>query len=122
MNFPGGATSLDSFLKAYKTKGFFPYEWFDCPKKLLNTELPAYNDFFSKLRNNNPLESDYAPYGKLIESGMTSEQAMKQLRLDSIPPTGADNYQYLIDTWKSQKMETFLDFRRWYNNLSLIHI
>ena len=34
MNFLGGATSLDSFLKAYKTaetKGFFPYEWFDCP-------------------------------------------------------------------------------------------
>ena len=30
MNFLGGATSLDSFLKAYKTKetkGFFPYEW-----------------------------------------------------------------------------------------------
>ena len=29
MNFLGGATSLDSFLKAYKTKetkGFFPYE------------------------------------------------------------------------------------------------
>ena len=123
MNFLGGATSLDSFLKAYKTtetKGFFPYEWFDCPKKLLNTELPAYNDFFSKLRNNNPLESDYAPYGKLIESGMTSEQAMKQLRLDSIPPTGADNYQYLIDTWKSQKMETFLDFLRWYNNKDVV--
>ena len=34
MNFFGGATSLDSFLKAYKTKytkGFFPYEWFDYP-------------------------------------------------------------------------------------------
>ena len=34
MNFLGGAASLDSFLKAYKTsetKGFFPYEWFDCP-------------------------------------------------------------------------------------------
>ena len=34
--FLGGATSLDSFLKAYKTsetKGFFPYEWFDSPKK-----------------------------------------------------------------------------------------
>ena len=32
LNFLGGATSLDSFLKAYKTsetKGFFPYEWFD---------------------------------------------------------------------------------------------
>ena len=37
MNFLGGATSLDSFLKAYKateTKGFFPYEWFDSPEKL----------------------------------------------------------------------------------------
>ena len=35
MNFLGGATSLDSFLKAYKTeetKGFFPYEWFDNPE------------------------------------------------------------------------------------------
>ena len=42
MKFLGGATSLDSFLKAYKTsktKGFFPYEWFDCPDKMLNTEL-----------------------------------------------------------------------------------
>ena len=32
MNFLGGATSLDSFLKAYKTaqtEGFFPYERFD---------------------------------------------------------------------------------------------
>ena len=41
---------------------------------------------------------------------MTSEQAMKQLRLDYIHPTGADNYQYLINTWKSQKMETFFGF------------
>ena len=37
MNFPGGATSLDSFLKAYKTsetKGVFPYEWFHHPDKM----------------------------------------------------------------------------------------
>ena len=35
MKFLGGATSLDSFLKTYKTeetKGFFPYEWFDNPE------------------------------------------------------------------------------------------
>ena len=34
-NFLGGATSLDSFLKAYKTaetKRFFPNDWFDCRK------------------------------------------------------------------------------------------
>ena len=41
--FLGGATSLDSFLKAYKTsetKGFFPYEWFDSSNKLDATFLP----------------------------------------------------------------------------------
>ena len=49
MNFLGGATSLDSFLKAYKTEetnGFFPNEWFDCPEKMNNKELPPYQSFF----------------------------------------------------------------------------
>ena len=57
MNFLGGATSLDSFLNAYKTeetKGFLPYEWFDCPEKMSNKELPPY-DSLSILWNNNPL-------------------------------------------------------------------
>ena len=48
MNFLGGATSLDSFLKAYKTletKRFFPYEWFDHPDKMHNTELPHMTPF-----------------------------------------------------------------------------
>ena len=56
MNFLGGATSLDSFLKAYETKGSFPYEWFDCPEKMNNKELPPYDSFFSILRNSNPLK------------------------------------------------------------------
>ena len=62
MNFLGGATSLDSFLKAYiteKTKSFFPYEWFDNPEKLNNKELTPYDSFFGKLRNIDPLEKDY---------------------------------------------------------------
>ena len=52
MNFLGGATSLDSFLEAYKTaetRGFFPCKWFDCPKKMNNSQLPPYDAFFSKL-------------------------------------------------------------------------
>ena len=35
LSFLGGTTSVDSFLKAYKTwerKGFFSYEWFDQPE------------------------------------------------------------------------------------------
>ena len=52
MNFLGGATSLDSFLNDYKTaetKGFFPYEWFDYPQKINNSEVPPYDAFFNKL-------------------------------------------------------------------------
>ena len=57
LNFLGGATSLDSFLKGYKTKGtkgFFPYEWFDCPEKLKNKEFHPFDSFLSILPNSNP--------------------------------------------------------------------
>ena len=95
MNFIGSATSLDSFLKAYKTKqtkGFFPYEWFDCAEKLNNKELPPFDSFFSILRNNNPLEKDYNDFQNLFNSGLTTEQAVAELRMDRIPPNGAENY------------------------------
>ena len=51
MNFPGGGTSIDSFLKAYKTsdtKGFFRYEWLDHPDK--NVSSQGYWGFLSCLR------------------------------------------------------------------------
>ena len=60
MIFLGGATSLDLFLKAYRTsetKGFFPYDWFDHPDKMQNRELPPYEAFYSKLRSCNHLEA-----------------------------------------------------------------
>ena len=62
MNFLGGATSLDSFMKAHKTsetKVFFPYKWFDHPDKKQKTELPPYDAFYSKHRSCNPLEAEY---------------------------------------------------------------
>ena len=62
MNFFGGATSLDSFLKAYKTsetKKFFPYDWFDHPDKMQNTEIPPYDAFYSKLRSCNLHEAKH---------------------------------------------------------------
>ena len=87
-NFLGGATSLDSFLKAYKTsetKGFFPYEWFDHTDKMQNTELPQYDAFYSKLRNCNPLEAEYTDYENLLKNGLTTEQAVIKLKLSKPP-------------------------------------
>ena len=102
MNFLGGATNLDLFLKAYKTaetKGFFPYEWFDCPQKMKNSELPPYDAFFSKLRNVNPLEEDYSDYQNLLGNGLKTEKALSKLKLAKPPPSGEENYQYLLDIW-----------------------
>ena len=48
MKFLSGATSLDSFVKAYKAseiKELFPYEWFDSAEKLENEELPPYEAY-----------------------------------------------------------------------------
>ena len=119
MNFLGGATSLDSFLKDYKTaetKVFFPYEWFDCPQKMNNSELPPYDAFFSKLRNVNPLEKDFSDYQKLLSSGLKTEQALSKMKLSKPPPSGEENYQFLLDIWNHENMTTFKNFLRCYNN------
>ena len=118
MNFIGGETSLDSFLKAYKTsetKGFFPYEWFDCPQKMNNSELPLYDAFFSKLRNVNPLEKNSSDYQNLLSSGVKTEEALSVMKLSKPPPSGVENYQYLLDLWSHENMCTFKDILRWYN-------
>ena len=89
MNFLGGATSLDSFLKAYKTsetKRFSPYEWFDCPQKMNNRELPPYDASFSKPRNVNPLEKHYSDYQKLLSSEIKTEEALSKMNFSKPPP------------------------------------
>ena len=54
-------------------------------------EFPPYDSFFSILRNSNPLEKDYNDFQKLVNSVLTTEQAVIKLRIDRIPPTGAEN-------------------------------
>ena len=95
LKFLGGATSLDSFLKAYKTSetnGFFPYEWFDHPNTMQNPELPPYDVFYSKLRSCNRPETEYTDYVNLLKSGFTTEQAVIKLKLSKPPPIGIENY------------------------------
>ena len=116
MNFLGGATSLDSFLKAFKTaetKGFFPYTWFDCPQKLSNSELPPYDAFLIKLRNVRHLEEDYSDYQKLLSCGLKTAEALSKKKFSKPPPSGEENYQYLLDIWNHENMYTFKDFLRW---------
>ena len=115
MNFLGGATSLDSFLKACKTsetKGFFLYEWFHCPQKMNNNELPPYDAFSSKLRNVKPLETDYSEYQNLLSCGLKSEEALSKMKLSKPPTSEEESYQYLLEIWNHENMCTFKDFLR----------
>ena len=123
MNLLGSATSLDSFLKACKTKetkGFFPYEWFNCPEKMNDKELPSYDCFFSILRKSNHLEKDYNDFQNLVNSGLTTKHSVAKLRMDRIPPTGVENYSYLQSVWESNNMQNFSIFLKWYYNEDVV--
>ena len=123
MIFLGGATGFDFFHKVYttkETKGFFPYEWFDCPEKFNKKELLPYDYFCSILRINNPLENDYNDFQVLFNSGLTTEQVVATLRKDRKPPTGAENHSYLQSVWENINMQFFSDFFKWYNNKDVV--
>ena len=85
-----------------------------------NKELPPYDSFFSILRNSNPLEEDYNYFQNLVNSGLTTEQAVAKLRLDRIPPTGAENYSYLQSVWENKIMQFFSDFLKWCNKKDVV--
>ena len=123
LNLLGGATSLDSFLKAYQseeTKGYFPYEWFDSSTKLDCNLLPPYDSFFSKLKNLNHLEKDFCQFKKMLESGKGELDVLQELGLKEKPLSGKENYALLEKLWKMEKMKTFLDFLCWYNNKDVV--
>ena len=46
---------------------------------------------------------------------MKTEKALSTLKLSKPPPSGEENYQYLLDIRNHENMFTFKDFLRWYN-------
>ena len=85
-----------------------------------NSELPPYDGFFSKLRNVNPLEKDYSDYQNLLSSGLMTEEVLFKMKFSKPPPSGEENYQYLLDMWNQENMRTFKDLLRWYNNKDVV--
>ena len=85
-----------------------------------NKELPPYESFFSLLRNRDPPEKDYNDFQNLVNSGLTTEQAVVKLRMDRRPATGVENYLYLQNVWENINMQYFLDFLKWYNNKDVV--
>ena len=111
MNFLGGATSLDSFLRAYKTiktKGFFPNEgliveifektkrWQLCKIFSANYATATLSKTFRRITN--------------IYSTQVWHEALRKLNLQEILRTETGNYCYLQEMWRSNNMQTFRDF------------
>ena len=85
-----------------------------------NTELPRDDAFYSKLRNSNPLQAEYADDVNLWKSGLSTEKAVVKLKLLKPPPTEIENYQYLQQIWKQEQLISFKDLLRWYNNNDVV--
>ena len=123
MKFLGGATSLDTFLKAYKTKEtkiFFPDEGFGYPEKMNNKELPPHDSFFNILLKSSLLEKNYNNFQNIVNSGLRTEQAVAKLRMDRIPPTVAENSSYLQSVWDNNNMQYFSIFLKWFYNKNIV--
>ena len=78
--------------------------------------MPQYEAFFSKLRNNNPLDKDIIAYEKLRKSGLDEQDALKKLQIKTVSASGFHNYNYLRETWKKNGMTVLKDCLNWYIN------
>ena len=67
-----------------------------------------------------PLEKDYNDFQNLVNSGLTTELSVANLRIDRIPPTGAENYWYLQGVWEKNNMQNFSDFLKFYTNKDVV--
>ena len=124
MKFLGGAKTLDLFLNAYKAseiKGFSLTNGLTVQTILtVQNCLHMKPFFFSKLRNHNPLEKDFNDYQKLVNGGFDQQSALKKFRIQSVPPTGFENYSYLKNIWEQLCMIIFKEFLQWYNNKDVV--
>ena len=114
--------NLKSFFKAFdanEEKGFFPNDCFIYVEQLDETSLPPYETFYFTIKGCNVLEEDHATFQKLINQGKFEQEALQILRLQEVPETGPENYQWLNDLWNENQWTNFADFLQWYNDLDV---
>ena len=65
-------------------------------------------------------QTEYTDYVNLLESGLTTEQAVIKMKLSKPPPTGIENYLYLQQICNQEQMSSLKDFLLWYNNKDVV--
>ncbi|XP_069106330.1 uncharacterized protein [Argopecten irradians] len=122
-NFLAAGSSYDQFIKAYHPgavrKGYFCYDFFDNPDKLELPHLPAYDAFYSELKQCNVLEAERIAYENFMKDGIPEREALQKLGLKTPPKNGRDKYSELEKLWVDENMSTFKDYLIYYNNLDV---
>ena len=67
-----------------------------------------------------PLEKIRNYFQNLVNSGLTTKEAVAKLRKDRIPPTGAENFLYLQSVWENNNMQYFSDLLNWFNKKDVV--
>ena len=115
--------SYSTFLKALDTsvgKGYFPYEYMTSFEKLDEETLPPIEAFYSSIKKENVLESEYKHFEKL-QKEHGEETALSIMGLERKPLTAEQNYQFLKQKWAVEKMSCMKDFLAWYNKLDVFY-
>ena len=118
--------NLDTFIKSfagenYATgdggKSYFPYEYIDSYDRLAETEMPPYCAFYSQLRQENQLESEYQQYivQKLGLARDTQKKDLSDSQLEKCPCTGEEKYELLKNMWREQQWQSVADYLKYYN-------
>ena len=120
--------SLDKFSRAYGAKarkGYFPYEWLDEFNKLEVTEFPAYESFYSSLKDHNMIEP------KVGESLSKDEEELigRTPGSGQSPPITREE-SIVIGRFRYTQLKEMFDARSWsmrdylqhYNNLDTISL
>ena len=102
------------------SKLHFPYNFLKSVKDLHYPALPAYEEFFSDIKQTNMLNSDYEEYQKLIDQGYIMEDALKKLELSEKPPTGPQRYEELQKLWKQLGFKELWEYLALYNCFDIL--
>ena len=81
-NFLSANVNYSEFLKVFQVeqkKFFWPYEYITSYDTLLETSLPGYDAYFSKLKGGNVLEQDYLAFEKHVSNGMSELDALQTI-------------------------------------------
>ena len=52
--------------------------------------------------------------------GIEEKEALKKLKLKTVPKNAEENYRELQNIWEKENMNTFRDFLKWYNNKEVV--